>query len=338
MMPESWSQKKVATEFQVTEYVVKQARKLKPEQGILAIPDPKKGNILSKNPVKLVTDIYQSDENSRDLPGTKDKNLKLLLDAVKIEESYKDLIKMLVCYVDNSECMLRHCDNRPSDDALIEYLTAKLSEDYDLEEEITISQWVNTDRTEMVQQSISVEGFISLLSKSVENLTPNSYITKSQSKTFKKLKEDLPLNTAIVAMDFSENYSYTIQNEILSYYWNRGGCKTHPVGLYLKKNDKVLISNHYNYVAANYNDKWYFGLVKTAFHEEEDAEILFLRPPGPAASFYWPQRGDLCIIPLEHIISKVDAPQSISTGRMYYYKKECIRKTEKYWMKWKKYN
>ena len=62
---------------------------------------------------------------------------------------------------------------------MIEYLTAKLSEDYDLEEEIIISQWVNTDRTEMVKQSISVEGFISLLSKSVENLIPNSYITKS---------------------------------------------------------------------------------------------------------------------------------------------------------------
>ena len=73
LVPESWSQKKVATEFQVTEYMVKQARKLKREKGILAIPDPKKGNTLSKNTVKLVTDFYQSDENSRILPGAKDK-------------------------------------------------------------------------------------------------------------------------------------------------------------------------------------------------------------------------------------------------------------------------
>ncbi|KAK2727367.1 hypothetical protein QYM36_008007 [Artemia franciscana] len=270
LVPESWSKKKVATEFQVTKYMVKQARKLKREKGILAIPDPKNSNTLSKNTVKLVTDFYQSDENSRVLPRAKDKvsikkniymqkrlilsnlrelyscfkcecpnwkigfskfcsirpkwqvlagsagthtvcvcsihqNMKLLLEAVKIEESYKDLIKMLVCNVENSECMLHHCDNCLSDDALIEYLTAKLSEDYDLEEEIIISQWVNTDRTEMVKQSISVEGFISLLSKLVENLIPHSYITKSQSKTFKKLKEDPPLNTAIVVMDFSEN-------------------------------------------------------------------------------------------------------------------------------------
>ncbi|KAK2705976.1 hypothetical protein QYM36_016109 [Artemia franciscana] len=187
------ARKKVATEFQVTKYMVQQARKLKREKGILAIPDPKKGNTLSETH-----------------------------NAVRIDESYKDLIKMLVCNVENGECMLSHCDNCPSDDALIEYLTAKLSEDYNLEEEIIISQWFNTDRTEMVKQSISTEGFISLLSKSVENLIPHSYITKSQSKIFKKLKEDPPLNTAI----------------------NKGGCTILPVGLYLKKDDKVLTSNH----------------------------------------------------------------------------------------------
>ena len=53
--------------------MVKQARKLKREKGILAIPDPKKGNTLSENSVKLVTGFYQSDENSRVLLGAKDK-------------------------------------------------------------------------------------------------------------------------------------------------------------------------------------------------------------------------------------------------------------------------
>ena len=72
LVPESWSQKKVATEFQVTECMVKQARKLKGEKGIQAIPDPKKGNTLSENTVKLVTDFYQNDENSRVLPRATD--------------------------------------------------------------------------------------------------------------------------------------------------------------------------------------------------------------------------------------------------------------------------
>ena len=56
----------------------------------------------------------------------------------------------------------------------------------------------------MFKQSISVESCIYLQSKSVENLIPHSYITKSQSKTFKKLKEDPPLNTAIVVMECNQ--------------------------------------------------------------------------------------------------------------------------------------
>lgn len=597
LAPESWSKEKVMKEFNVSEYIVRQARKLKREKGILAIPDPKKGKTLSENTIKLVTDFYQNDESSRVLPGAKDKvsvkknvymqkrlilcnlrelyscfkweypdvkvgfskfcclrpkwcilagsagthtvcvccihqNVKLLLDAAKIEESYKDLIKMLVCNIENSNCMLRHCDNCPANTALIDYLTEKLSEDYDLEEEIVISQWVNTDRAEMVKQSISVEDYISLLSRSLEKLIPHSFVAKSQSSAFKRLKENPPPNTAIVVMDFSENYSYVIQNEIQSYHWNRGGCTLHPVGIFLRNKENVLISNHCfisddlehdtsfvnyvqreitkwlainhpeidtvhyftdgcagqyknrnsfknlsehlkdfnmkaehsffatshgksicdglggtvkrilrkaslqlpdedqimtasavynyceknienihfhfidkkdadslrlelekrfsttrtipgtrsfhnfkplqtnnleirrttdslnpalifsyqtssdwvcvqpssnNYVAANYDGNWYFGLVKTIFSEEEDAEILFLHPSGPAASFYWPQREDSCIVPLKHIISIVDAPQSSGTGRMYYFKKDCVKKTESCWMKWKKY-
>ena len=53
LVPESWSQEKVATEFQVTQYMVKQARKLRREKGILAIPDPKKGNTLSEKQLNL---------------------------------------------------------------------------------------------------------------------------------------------------------------------------------------------------------------------------------------------------------------------------------------------
>lgn len=57
LAPESWSKEKVMKEFNVSEYMVRQARKLKREKGILAIPDPKKGKTLSENTIKLVTDF-----------------------------------------------------------------------------------------------------------------------------------------------------------------------------------------------------------------------------------------------------------------------------------------
>ncbi|KAG8177460.1 hypothetical protein JTE90_008644 [Oedothorax gibbosus] len=44
------------------------------------------------------------------------------------------------------------------------------------------------------------------------------------------------------------------------------------------------------YVAAVYDEKWYFALVKNVCDDKEDAELLFLHPPGPAVSFFWPYR------------------------------------------------
>ena len=73
--------------------------------------------------------------------------------------------------------MLCHCDNCPANTALFDYLTEKLSEDYDLEEEIVISQWVNTDRAEMVKQSISVEDYF-LLTRSLEKLINTPFICR----------------------------------------------------------------------------------------------------------------------------------------------------------------
>lgn len=61
--------------------------------------------------------------------------------------------------------------------------------------------------------------FKKTLTKSLEMLIgllhsfTKQYFTISN---FKKLKEDAPLNTAIIVMDFSQNYPYTIQNEIQS--------------------------------------------------------------------------------------------------------------------------
>ena len=47
LAPESWSISKTCNEFDMSEYLVKKARKLKNSKGILAKPEKKKGNVLS---------------------------------------------------------------------------------------------------------------------------------------------------------------------------------------------------------------------------------------------------------------------------------------------------
>ena len=72
LAPDSWSRGQCAQFFNVSEYVVRTARDLKKDKGILAKPSPKRGKILSPEIVEKVIQTYEDDEFSRQLPGKKD--------------------------------------------------------------------------------------------------------------------------------------------------------------------------------------------------------------------------------------------------------------------------
>ena len=60
------------TEFNVSAYMLRQARKLANEKGILELAEPKKGKVLSEETSRCVIDFYCDDEYSRLMPGKKD--------------------------------------------------------------------------------------------------------------------------------------------------------------------------------------------------------------------------------------------------------------------------
>ena len=73
LTPDSWSRERVATEFEVSEHVVRAARKLKEEKGILpAITSKPAGNRLLQSTIDAVTQFYLDEEISRYCPGMKD--------------------------------------------------------------------------------------------------------------------------------------------------------------------------------------------------------------------------------------------------------------------------
>ena len=59
-------------EFKVTQHIVKKARQLKKDRGVLAKPMQKRGKELPETTVKIIRDFYQSDDYSRLCPGKKD--------------------------------------------------------------------------------------------------------------------------------------------------------------------------------------------------------------------------------------------------------------------------
>lgn len=85
----------------------------------------------------------------------------------------------------------------------------------------------------------TLEEFIQLLTDTIDALTSHSFTAKDQSKYLSERKEELQADSAIVILDFAENYEYTIQHEVQSYHWSKERCTLHPVSIYVKEGDEV---------------------------------------------------------------------------------------------------
>ena len=158
-------------------------------------------------------------------------NTKLLINSLNTKEDYKDMMKLLVCNTDNRDCMIHRCSECPSSDILKEHLFDIIGE-YDDDTEITYKQWITTDRSTLSQVTTPVQELVPLVIDNLEKLTTHSYIARQQSSYLRKLKENIAPNTAILLLDFAENFAFTVQDEIQSYHWNTSQAILHPVCMY----------------------------------------------------------------------------------------------------------
>ena len=90
---------------------------------------------------------------------------------------------MIVCDINNKDCMLQQCENCPRDDLVTNFLEGKLE---DISEEITFAPWVTTNRTEMItgNQTLPVNEYLKLPMTKLMKLLSNSFIAKQQSNFF----------------------------------------------------------------------------------------------------------------------------------------------------------
>lgn len=71
VLPASWSERKIADEFNTSRHSVKKARKLKQKSGIMGDVCAKRGKSISEETVEKIKQFYNSDDNSRVLPSVK---------------------------------------------------------------------------------------------------------------------------------------------------------------------------------------------------------------------------------------------------------------------------
>ena len=72
IVPKSWSLRKIESEFGASNFIARKAKQLVREKGILSTPNPKPGRSLPQTSIDIVIHFYESDENSRMMPGKKD--------------------------------------------------------------------------------------------------------------------------------------------------------------------------------------------------------------------------------------------------------------------------
>ena len=109
-------------------------------------------------------------------------NAILLVDAIDLDKTYKDLIDMIVCDRDSKTCMIHRCDDCPGTQYFQNFLSETLTS---ADEEISFQQWQSTDSTKLISQTLDLESFIDLLVKTIDRLTSHSYLAKFQAKYLK---------------------------------------------------------------------------------------------------------------------------------------------------------
>lgn len=126
-------------------------------------------------------------------------NMKLMIEAAKKNATYKDLLKLLVCDMNNESCMFNKCSECPGTEALLDNLKNEIDE---MPEEICFKQWVNTDRAELITQIKATDEFLESLVEKLLALKTHHFTAKTQSLYFRKLKEKLTSKECVVLADF----------------------------------------------------------------------------------------------------------------------------------------
>lgn len=175
-------------------------------------------------------------------------NVKLMIAGANLKVDYKDLLDVLVCKTYSYNCMMGKCEVCPGKQALLDMFEE--SEDDSMPDNIEYKQWVIQDGTEMVTIIKPQEEFIEMLIAKLENLKMHHFISKSQGKFMKDKKQILAVNECIVLADFSENYSFVVQDEVQGHHWVNKQATVHPFVFYYKDQDELkshsfcVISDH----------------------------------------------------------------------------------------------
>ena len=147
-------------------------------------------------------------------------------DCYKGEIKYQHLVSKLLCNPPREECWLSQCDEC-ADTTKLEEKLISIFNMLDIDE-VSFKQWQSTDRTELVTNIENTPDFVRSLIAKLQVLKMHMFIHDMQTKHFYAVKASLGPGEVLVVGDFSENYSFVIQDAAQGVHWSNTSCTLHP--------------------------------------------------------------------------------------------------------------
>ena len=188
-------------------------------------------------------------------------NVKLMMLNMRLSDlpTYHHCLARIMCNPPLPNCYLGECNACPGIANFKEELTTLLDES-DVEQ-IVYKQWVSTDRSTLETFCVPVEEFAEIFGEKLELLCPHSFIASEQASFYTKCKTNLQPGEILVTVDFSENYSFILQDAAQGFHWNNSQATLHPFVAYYIDSGELC---HFSYV-----------IISDCLHHDTIAVYLF---------------------------------------------------------------
>ena len=125
------------------------------------------------------------------------------------------------------------------------FLRKKLLKIINPDDTIQFSQWVSTDRIQLVKEESKFGDFIENLVGKFGKLTKRHHVAKKQTEFFTQLKENIQFAECVILLDLSENYSLLVQDAAQGFHWNNSQAMIHPFVIYYVDESGKLVHKSY---------------------------------------------------------------------------------------------
>ena len=119
----------------------------------------------------------------------------------------------------------------PEQTVVCNFLRERLLLNYVIGDLIKYRQWIKTDRSNLEEHEDDFDDFLDKLTSMFFELTEH-FIAKKQSEFLRVKKPSLKFDEAVLILDFTENYSFIVQDSFQSYQWNNAHATIHLFVLY----------------------------------------------------------------------------------------------------------